>query len=223
MNVANFYVAAQEFQDRRNAIKQEFQDTMQKIRTTEGSEFYDKSAKSAREKKAAALSALKAEYAPVFSAILDDMESSNEARPMAAPTQEELNVVTMMRMKEAPTENELISAANAVKGNPAALSIINEIARKNGVLRNFASLNPEMSIKDVHNTISALRAGVSDFMEHDTQRAARLYAQHRKIMYNDGDNVELPARANFSDPDSCFAEIAGMDAATVSALESAVG
>lgn len=223
MNVVDFYVAAQEFQDKRNAINREYEDVMQKIKNTRGSEYYAESSRKARDKKAAALSALKAEYAPVFNSILDSMESVNESRPMAAPTQEELNVVTMMRMKEAPTENELISAANAVKGNPAALSIINEIARKNGVLRNFASLNPEMSIKDAHDTISALRAGVSDFLNFDTQRAARLYAQHRERMYNDRDNVELPARANFSDPDGCFAEIGGMSADELNAFTPAVG
>ena len=222
MNVGRFYIKAQEFQDKRDAINQEYSDTMQKIKNTRGSEYYTEASRKARDKKAAALSALKAEYAPVFNSILDSMESVNESRPMAAPSQEELNVVTMMRMKEAPTENELITAANAVKGNPTALSIINEIARKNGVLRNFASLNTERSIAYINDVISSLRAGVSDFMEHDTQRAARLYAQHRERMYNDGD-IELPARANFSDPDGCFAEIGGMDAATVSALEAAVG
>ena len=225
MNVVDFYVAAQEFQDKRNAISQEHSETMRKIRTAKGSEYYDKSAKNAGEKKAAALSALKAEFAPRFNSILDSMEATNAARSMKAPTPDELGVLQVLKMKENITKADLDMAANSLKNNPACLTILSEIARKNEIFTNYDGYGgTELSVQAAGNLIDALRNNTIDFLNFDTPRAARLYAQHRERFYGENtEDVELPARQNFSDPDGCFAEIGGMDAATVSALEAAVG
>ena len=223
MNVGRFYIKAQEFQDKRNAINREYSEAMRKIRTAKGSEYYTEASRAAKEKRDNALSTLRTEYMNHFHSIFDDMEASNAARSMKAPTPDELGVLQVLKMKENITKADLDMAANSLKNNPACLTVLSEIARKNEIFTNYDGYGgTELSIQAAESLIDALRNNTADFLEYDTPRAARLYAQHRERMYNDGD-VELPARANFSDPDGCFAEIGGMDAATVSALEAAVG
>ena len=224
MNTELFYNRALEYQNKRNAAIAEYDGTMKKIASAKGSEFYDDAAREARDKKAAALSALKSEYTPMFNDIFSDMEAKNSSRGLKAPTAEELSIIQLLKLKKSVSKADLDAAAVSLKNNSSCLTILSEMARESGIFASYDNYggNREMSIEAAGNAIDALRSSTADFLSHTTTRAARLYVQHRGYAYGDADNQELPARPNFSDKAGCFAEIGGMNEGELAAFEAAV-
>ena len=54
-----------------------------------------------------------------------------------------------------------------------------------------------------------LRSRVEDFLQYDTPRSARIAARYYQEHY--GTETKLPKRAKFTDKDSCFSELSGLD------------
>lgn len=225
MNTELFYNRALEYQNKRNAAIAEYEGAMKKIERTKGSPAYTDSSRAAKEKRDNALSTLKTEYMNHFHSIFDDMEAANSARGLKAPTDEELRVLQLLKMKEKVSKADLDAAANTLKGNSTCLSILSEIARKNEIFTNYDNYggNTEMSVQSAENAINALRSSTADFLNFDVPRAARLYQQQRERFYgaSEAENP-LPKRAVFNDKASCFACVANMSENDLAAFEAAV-
>lgn len=88
-----------------------------------------------------------------LNAIVDDMRRSYEAKPSKAPTQEQLAVLTALRMREAVSKDELRAALNAVQDCPLAVQVIGEIAAKN---HHILGLRQELSRDMVSRSLDAL-------------------------------------------------------------------
>ena len=201
-----FYNRAAEYQRKRADIVSEYETRLEKLETAKGSQYYIDEKETAEAKRDKELAALKKEYGNYFNAVLKAMQESNTGRTMTAPSDEELRLITALKMRESLTEQELVLAANKLKDNPACLSILQEIAHKQGILRNFTSAR-EMSIADTEKAIKALAAATSDFMAYDTSRAARLAAEYQSRKYGTTGR-EPQKRELFTDKESCFRELA---------------
>ena len=209
----SLYTALKEFQGKRETITQDAEKTMKALQRFAGSAGYDEDCKRTREKADAALKALRAEYGPRCYEIIAKMAAAIDDRPITAPTQEHINVLTVLRMREHLTVNDLESAAEAVKDSASALEVVQELAGKHGIVRNFRSYNKDMSNDYARNLTTAVRTGVRDFLEHDTTRASRINAQHGQDFY--GVNPSLRKRSHFDSLESCFQELAGMNGDTL--------
>lgn len=201
-----FYNLAAEYQRKRADIVSEYEKRLENLEATKGSQYYIDEKGKAEAKRDKELAALKAEYEKQFDTVLKAMQESNTGRTMTPPTDEELRLVTALKMRDSLTEQELVLAANKLKDNPACLSILQEIAHKQGILRNFTSAK-EMSIADTEKAIKALAAATFDFMAYDTSRAARLAAEYHNRKYGTTGR-EPQKRELFTDKESCFRELA---------------
>lgn len=207
------YTALKEFQGKRDAVIEDTEKTTKALQRFAGSPGYDEDCKKAREKADTALKALRAEYGPRCSAIIRRMTAAIDDRPIKTPTAEHVNVLSVLKMREHLTVKDLESAAEAVKDCPAALEVVQELAGKHGVVRNFRIFNTNMSNGYAKNLTTAVRVGVTDFLMNDTTRASRLNAQHGQLIH--GVDAPLRKRPHFDSLESCYEELAGLNGDTL--------
>lgn len=207
------YTALKEFQGKRDAVTQDAEKTIKALQRFAGSPGYDEDCKKTREKADAALKALRAEYGPRCANIIGKMAAAIDDRPIKTPTAEHVNVLSVLRMREHLTVKDLEAAAEAVKDCPAALEVVQELAGKNGIIRNFRSYNKDMSNDYAKNLTTAVRVGVRDFLEHDSTRASRIAAKYEYDIH--GANPPLRKRPHFDSLESCYEELAGLNGDTL--------
>lgn len=202
-----FYSRAKEYQDKRKDIIDDYEARMKKIETARGSQYFDDESKKAEETRDKALTALKGEYTDYFNIALDAMRKANNSRGIVPPTEEELRIIQMLKLKDKPTEQELEAAARTLKGNATCLSILTEMAHKAGYIRDYMhySENKEFPIDMAEDLINGLAKDVKDFLDYDSTRAARIVNEHNKRMYGERGNApKLAKRRLFDTKEDCF-------------------
>lgn len=220
-----FYSRAKEYQSKRKDIMDTYESTLAKLEKAKGSQLYTEETEKAAKTRDAALQALQSEYREYFRISLDAMADANGKRGIAAPTAEQLSILQALKMRDTVSQKELDRAANSCKDNALAISVINEIAKKNGFIRGYHTESGEMSVEDADKVINDLKAALPDFMAHDTSRAARIVAEHNARMYGaTGEERPLAKRPLFEDKASCFNQLLpfGMSEATYNGFCAAV-
>ena len=202
-----FYSRAAEYQSKRKDIIDTYESTLAKLEKAKGSQLYTEETEKAAQTRDAAIQALKEEYGGYFRISLDAMSEANGKRGVTPPTADQLSILQALKMRDSVTQRELDRAANSCKDNALAISVINEIAKKNGFLRGYHTESGEMSVEDVDKTIDSLRSGLADFMSHDTSRAARAAQKYYGEKYGTDGERPLAKRPLFEDKASCFNEL----------------
>lgn len=224
-NTETLYTRAKEYQDKRAEIITAYETRMNELEDKRGSEYFEKESRKAVTDREEALKPLKAEYLGYFIETLNAMTAANTNRAMTPPTEEELRLIQLLKLKEKPTEAELEAAANTLCNNATCLSILTEIAHKQGYIKGFANFSKakEMPVDTAEATINQLNGNLRDFIEHDTSRAARVAQNYHKNVYGlSGDEKPLPKRAIFQSKDECFKELAGLSGDAYDAFCAAV-
>ena len=224
-NTDNFYSMAANFQNKRKEITDAYEQRMKAIENTKGSRYYTEEAQKAEETRETGLKALRTEYGEKFNSSLRLMQEANAKRGTVAPTEEELRIVQALKMRESVTESELTTIANALKNSPLCLSIVQETAAKNGILRNYKVFydGKDMPIEYAETVIKTLANGLRDFIQADTRKAARMAQERQERLYgNTQDARPLPKRALFANKKECFRELAGIDGDELNAFCAAV-
>lgn len=226
-NSENLFFHAKKYQDERKAIIEAYEKKIVSLEDARGSKLYDKESKKAAEERDNALNSLKAEYSRGFDSILNEMRNASESRGATPPTEEELRIVQALKLKETATQGELDRIANAVKNNGLCLSIVQDVAKKNGIVRNYLSLCTEkaMPAAGVEDCIKSLSACIRDFVNYDTQKAARLAREAHERVYGKIDETKpaektlggwasgytpVPKRPLFDTKEGFFSVVANM-------------
>ena len=208
-NTELFFKTVKKFQDGRNDINSTYEKRMKELERTKGSQYYvDESAK-AQTARDNALKALKAECGESLNDIISFMQRANKQRPMKAPSDEELRLLQLLKMKESISEGEFESAALALKANPTALATLNEIAHSKGILRNFNRFADvkTMSADETNSALRQLAKNVNDFLEFDTKKTARIAAEYQANHYGQSESRPLPKREPFTDMRGAMREL----------------
>ena len=218
-NTELFFKTCKKYQDERNNINAAFEKRMQELKPMAGSEYFKSESTKAQTERDNALKALKAECGESLNGTLERMARTNRQRPMKAPTAEELNILQLLKLKDNISEQELESAAIALKGNPTCLSALTEIGRKAGYLRgyNHYAESKEMSIEETEGALRQLAKNVNDFIEFDTKKTARIAEQIHSNLYGKGESRPLPKRPLFETKRECF-ETLGLNSSTLDEL-----
>lgn len=204
-NTDIFYSKAAEFQSKRKAITDAYEKRLNELEKAKGSQLYTEERGKAADARNTALQALQIEYRETFRATLDAMANANGKRGATPPTADQLSILQALQMRDTVALEELNRAANSCKDNALAISVLNEIARKNGHMRTYRTESGDMSAADVDQAINGLRKGLADFMAHDTPRAARIAAENHAALYGKAATERpLPKRQLFTDKESCF-------------------
>lgn len=178
----HYYEAACGYRKGLREAWSKYDEGMAKLEKFKGSAGYDEDAKRLEKIRKEAVSNLQTEYARRFDSIIEGMRESAKNRPMTAPTAEELNLLTALKMREQITADELSAAAITLQNSPVALSILDEIAKK----------------QDIHGFHCGTESTASILAKIDSLREA---AKRIVTLEKPDSRREMVAKANIHNPD----------------------
>lgn len=209
-NTELLYVKAKQFQDKRVKIVEDYEKAFQALERFKGSQGYEDDVKSLQEKRDGELTALIEEYRPGFNTVFGGMMDAIGRRSVSAPTNDQINLLNLLKLKKNVTLEECQRIAESVKDNPIAVSVVTEIAHDHGILQGFDHLCPEMSSQRASDIVTGMRDGLEDYLQHDTTRASRLANQYHERHYGVADG-QLTKRRLFSNEEEFYQMEMGLD------------
>ena len=212
-NTVAFFQRAKDFQDKRSTMVAEYKKKLAGMEKYKGSDGYKKEVAELQKAHTEALESLRDETRSSLRVILDGMEEAIQRRKINAPSNEQLNLIHLLKMRERVTAEELDRVAEMVKDNGIAMGVIQEIARENDIHVNYTDMCSEMSSQTALSVVNGLRREVMDWTDHDTVRSGRLAMEFYKSRYKDTSihEEDLRKRPLFNDIEGCFSELSGMD------------
>ena len=149
--------------------------------------------------------------------ILNGMTASVGRRSMTSPTEEQLRILQMLKMKKKLSADDISRAAQSLKNSRLALDILAEIAAEHKLPHSkFDDLCPEVSTETALRAVDNLKSGIDDFLRFPTKRISRIASAYYNRTY--GTDTELPKRELFTDRAGCFWEIGRIGTDSLDAL-----
>lgn len=130
-----------------------------------GSKGYIEELEKMGKERDSAITELQNETRAKFFKIINGMKENALNRAMIPPSQEQLSILQVLQMREKISKDELNQAARTLKGNAAALSVLEEIAQKQNV--HFTGFETEST------------AGIIRHIDSLEDAAKRLCALHK--------------------------------------------
>lgn len=209
-NTELFYVKAKAFQDKREDIESNYENNVKSLERFKGSKGYGEELSKLNEKHEADLSALREEYRPTFLTIFGGMMDAIGKRSISAPTNDQINLLNVLKMKKKVTLEECQRTAEAVKDNPIAVSVVTEIAHDHGIMQSFNYLCPEMSSGRASEIVTNMKDGLEDWLMYDTTKASRMVKQFHEDRYG-ASETPLTKRKMFENQTECFRDLIGLE------------
>lgn len=206
-----FYKYASDFQTARKSVMDKYEKRIVDLQPMKGSQYYiDEMSKAEKDMKMA-LEDLMFKYGTEMRKYIRYMRDANHKRPMEAPTAEMVNMLTVLRMKDSVTSEEIQMAANAMKSNALALSVLQEIANKHDLHGNFFRNSEHLPVSYVSEILDSAESVVDDFLKYDTTAASRRAHEHNTRLYGESpDMLPLTKRKLFSGKEECFNQLFGI-------------
>lgn len=187
----------------RTEARELYHASLTRLEPMRGSPYFVDEQKAAREKRTATVEAAQAAARSATRAIFEEMKANAAKIQTEPPTPEALAILQTLQMRENVTTEELQEAAQAMGGNSLALAVIDDLARKNGRITNYASA---MSTKLSRQAAESIIAD----MQHETEKIladpvgvkpqAQIYANMRAMRYNERiDPDSLPRAQRYAD------------------------
>jgi hypothetical protein len=213
MNTTRLYNAVSAFVQARADAREEFQVMARRYERARGSQMYTDEMSKARKKREEAIAAAQTAARQEIRETLQAMAEKASKIKMLPPTEEQLRILQLLSMKETITAAECAGAANAMEGNAAALSLLDELANKAGVLhspyaksQSVKSYDPETA----RQTIKELGAACYEIIENTSgaKKPALLAKQwHQNKFGGTFDPDELPQEEPYKDEDDFYMQM----------------
>ncbi len=200
-NTEYLYNAIKRFKEARAAAREAYMQTMKPYERAKGSPFYTEQQEKALKIRNDAVEAAKAECIKTVDDALSLMRRTSNNRPMTAPTEEQLRILQMLKMRKTVTPAELQTAANAMNGNGLALAVIQEIAREqNCVTHNYTAMSTDgLPASAAETAIKTLQKACADILESSVTRATRIASEYHARNYGAKDAPDdLPQEKPYS-------------------------
>lgn len=127
-----YFEHARDYRSKLRGIWEEYGKAEKELEPYRGSAGYNNDVAEAAKTRDAAISALQAQYREKFATVLEGMKKSATSRPMTAPTPEQLALLQALKMRETLSRDELEQAGRTLKDSPVCLSVLDEIAMRQG-------------------------------------------------------------------------------------------
>lgn len=164
-----FHQAVQQYHTQLREITQQYENEMHGLERFKGSAGYSEDVASAQAERDKSLLALRQELAPRLDSILDSMTKAAQARPVTAPTQEQLATLEVLKMREKLSRGELQMAMNSMADCPVALSVLRELGEKHEIVGMGVTVTgATMDTDQVLHTIDTLRRSCGTLLRGET-------------------------------------------------------
>lgn len=174
------YNAMKKFTDTREAARLEYVQRMKALEDAKGSKYYIDEKNKAASRRENIVEQARLECRQSLAGTFKTMRENNSKRPMQPPTDEQLRILELLKMRDNVTAGELQQAANAMNGNGAALQLLYEFARKMEI-HNMADIRQdanEFSIAQAEDEINRIAGECRRILETGARRGAYLGAQY---------------------------------------------
>ena len=182
-NTELYYAKMKDFQDKRAELTEAHDKKVKSLERFKGSKGYEEDLKKENDRFEAEMIALRDEYRPGLLTVIGGMMDAIGRRSVSAPTNDQVNLLNVLKMKKKVTLEECQRTAEAVKDNPIAVSVVTEIAHDHGIMQSFDYLCPEMSSQKASDIVTGLKNGMEDFLQYDTTRASRIAKKYHEEHY----------------------------------------
>lgn len=132
-NTQKYYATLKEWREGMKELGRTYREKLIEYEPYRGSEGYDQALAELDKIRADGLEVVRKEYHARFDAIIADMERAYQSKPMTAPTTEQVNLLSALKLRTSIGRDELRQAANALRGCPVALEALREIEKSLGV------------------------------------------------------------------------------------------
>lgn len=210
-NTELLYVKMKNFQDKRVKIVETYEKGVKSLERFKGSKGYEEDLKKLAEKCEADLKALREEYRPSLLTVIGGMMDAIGRRSISAPTEGQINLLNVLKMKRKVTLEECQRVAESVRDNAIAVSVVTEIAHDHGIMQSFDDLCPEMSSKKAAEIVTGIKNGLDDYLQFDTTKASRIARDYYENTYGGAINTPLPKRLLFSDQAEFYRKEIGLE------------
>lgn len=118
----------------------------------------------------AAVQKMRETYLKQFRDTAAQMREAIDHRPLTPPTPEQAALLNVLQMRESLDKDELSRAAQQMAGCPAALAILDDLAKKHKIAGGF---NQEMSASDLHRKVDILEQAALSLIQEWAGAASR--------------------------------------------------
>lgn len=206
----DYFQTAMSFRESLKAINADHKKKLDRLEAYKGSRGYNDDVAKAEKERKEKIAALQSEYRTKFDSILRGMRETALSRPMAAPSQEQLNLLSALRMRKKVSSDELRQAARTLESSPLALSVLDDIAHDQGHLgMTFGRETTETIVKHIDSLRTS--AGRICRMEKTDDRVDM--ARRASVFQPDHDDqaIELfRVDRDFSCAEDCLAYLGGV-------------
>ena len=213
MNTTRIYRTVATFMQARSDAIEEYQKTAKRYASAKGSELYTVEMANARKTRDKAISDAQFIAKQEIRETLKAMAEKADKIKMQAPSEEQIRLLELLKMKDRLTEAECTGAANAMNGNATCLALVDELARKSGVLH--ASYVNSLAVKTyspetARMTIKALGESCFNIVNNTTgaSKPALLAKEwHAARHGGEFDPYELPREEPFKDESDFYEQM----------------
>lgn len=204
-NTTRLYRAVAAFIQAREEAREEYLLMGRRYAAAKGSQMYVDEMSKARKKREETVSGAQVIARQEIRETINAMAEKADKIKMQPPTEEQLRILQLLSMKEKLTTAELEGAANAMEGNATALSLVDELAKKSGVVHVPYASRLSVTAYDpqtARQAIKKLGEACYSIVDNTTGASrARLLAaeQHQRLYGGTFDPDEFPQEKGFED------------------------
>lgn len=211
-NTTRLYEAINRFMMERSEAREEFLVMKRRYAKAAGSEYYTETMNEARKKRESRVDAAQAAARQEMAEIAQAMTEKADSIAMNPPTDEQLRILSLLKMRDKLTKGELDAAANGMKDNAAALAMLDELAAKNEILTTsyIRLAEGKLTADQSKNAIRSILSSCNQIIENRTgaNRAQAMQETYHAQIY--GGNPD-PDRFNqeplFENEDSFYEKV----------------
>lgn len=222
--IDRLYSILKTFQDERESLRLTRERSLAELEEHNGSAYFSRRVAEVNQGYSTELASTQEKASESLRSVFDSMEQALSKRKIAAPSEEVLRLLTVAKMRDHLTRDELDAIANSCDGCGIALDVVADLARANGFSgMRYLSMASNLSNAAAQSMLDELRDGVNSFLKSDIARPAAAMMKRNALLGRQAvDSESLPRRALFDSVDSCMFEVCRWSQDTIKAFSEAV-
>lgn len=169
-NTEKYFYGVAGFIEDMQEVSATYDRAVQRLEPFKGSSGYTVELKKAQAERDAAVQDMRKRYLAQFRDTAAQMREAIDHRPLTPPTPEQAALLSILQVRESLDVDELKRAAQQMSRCPAALAVLDDLARKHKIQGTF---NREMSASDLHKKVDALEQAALSLIQEGAGAASR--------------------------------------------------
>ena len=175
-----------------------------------GSRYYAESMEKLEKERQEAIQALRVEFRREFSVTIEGMRNSVLSRPAVPPSADQVAILSVLKMREKVSQEELEQAARALADNDLALATLEDISSSKGVKLCLPTTKTALVLRHIDDLADSANRLLA--LEKADSRRAMMDAAHRDRWTK-----------GVADPDAFYSYMQDEDVASENAVLSRFG